>query len=198
MAPLAFASTVAALRAADLAGEIDPRALIEFLHFGFVGEEHAIHEGIRKLSPATILEWQDGEMTERRYWTLPEPRSPQLEVANRRRLRFRAGHRGLSWAGCVRWTPLCSRPTPRVSQRVAGSYGMRLRGDRFARWRHSGTDRGGPQRLLFDTGDPEDLAKALSTLIQDAALRTQLRTAAAERARAHFSLAHSVRCIKTV
>ena len=75
---------------------------------------------------------------------------------------------------------------------------MRLRGDRFARWRHSGTDRGGPQRLLFDTGDPEDLAKALSTLIQDAALRTQLRTAAAERARAHFSLAHSVRCIETV
>jgi asparagine synthase (glutamine-hydrolysing) len=72
---VAFASTIAALRAADLGGEIDSRAVIEFLHYGFVGEGHAIYEGIRKLPPATILEWQDGRITERCYWTLPEPHS---------------------------------------------------------------------------------------------------------------------------
>jgi asparagine synthase (glutamine-hydrolysing) len=71
---VAFASTIAALRAADLGGEIDPGAVIDFLHYGFVGEEHAIYAGIRKLPPATILEWQDGKITERCYWALPEPR----------------------------------------------------------------------------------------------------------------------------
>jgi asparagine synthase (glutamine-hydrolysing) len=72
---IAFASTVGALRAADFGGEVDPNAVIEYLHYGFVGEGHAIYEGIRKLPPATILEWQDGKFTERCYWTLPEPQA---------------------------------------------------------------------------------------------------------------------------
>ena len=69
---LAFASTVDALRAAGFAGEIDPQSALEFLDLGFVTEERAIYKGIRKLQPATMLEWRDGKLTEEVYWTLPE------------------------------------------------------------------------------------------------------------------------------
>ena len=69
---VAFASTIAALQAADLGGGIDPHAVIEFLHYGFVCDGHAIYEGIRKVPPAAILEWHDGNLSERCYWALPE------------------------------------------------------------------------------------------------------------------------------
>ena len=52
--------------------------------------------------------------------------------------------------------------------------------------------------LFFDTGGPEDLAKALSTLIQDAVLRTRLGADTVERVRTCFSLENSVRCIEAV
>lgn len=69
---IAFASTAGALQAAGFAGEIDPQSVLEFLDLGFVTEERSIFAGIRKLPPATILEWQDGRIAERVYWTLPE------------------------------------------------------------------------------------------------------------------------------
>ncbi|HXJ39249.1 MAG TPA: asparagine synthase (glutamine-hydrolyzing), partial [Bryobacteraceae bacterium] len=68
---IAFASTVGALRAAGLVHEIDPAAVLEFLEFGYVTEDRTIFRGAAKLPPATILEWKDGLMEQRTYWTLP-------------------------------------------------------------------------------------------------------------------------------
>jgi asparagine synthase (glutamine-hydrolysing) len=72
---LAFASTVGALRAAGFGGEIDSSAIAGFLSRGFVGDGESIYTGILKLPPATIVEWQDGRISQRQYWSLPEPRA---------------------------------------------------------------------------------------------------------------------------
>jgi asparagine synthase (glutamine-hydrolysing) len=69
---IGFASTIEALRRGGLAGPVDPEAVLEVLDVGFVTERRAIYSGIRKLQPATILEWRGGEIRERIYWTLPE------------------------------------------------------------------------------------------------------------------------------
>lgn len=69
---IAFASTVGALRQAGYGGEIDPVSVLEFLEYGYVTDERCIYEGLKKLPPATILEWQNGRVQERVYWTLPE------------------------------------------------------------------------------------------------------------------------------
>jgi asparagine synthase (glutamine-hydrolysing) len=69
---IAFASTIAALRAAGFGGDFDPQAVLDLLEFGYVTEERAIYDWISKLPAATILEWRDGQSTERRYWSLPE------------------------------------------------------------------------------------------------------------------------------
>ena len=69
---IAFASTLDALHAAGFAGSIDPRSALEFLDLGFVTEARSIFAGTRKLPPATLLEWCDGRISERTYWTLPE------------------------------------------------------------------------------------------------------------------------------
>jgi asparagine synthase (glutamine-hydrolysing) len=68
---IAFASTAAALRQAGFGkSALDEEAVLEFLEFGFVTDERCIWQGIRKLPPASILEWQDGRVEERRYWAL--------------------------------------------------------------------------------------------------------------------------------
>lgn len=69
---IAFASTLTALRAGGFAGAPDPQSALEFLDSGFVTEERSIFAGTRKLPPASILEWQDGQTAERVYWQLPE------------------------------------------------------------------------------------------------------------------------------
>jgi asparagine synthase (glutamine-hydrolysing) len=69
---IGFASTIAALRAAGFGGAIDPQAVLDFLEFGYVTEERAIYEGMCKLPPATVLEWHDGRIAQRQYWSLPE------------------------------------------------------------------------------------------------------------------------------
>jgi asparagine synthase (glutamine-hydrolysing) len=68
---IAFASTVAALRAAGFGGEVDPQAVLEFLEFGYVIDPRAISDGIVKLPPATILEWDARDVRQRKYWELP-------------------------------------------------------------------------------------------------------------------------------
>ena len=69
---IGFASTVTALRAAGLVEEIDPRAVMEYLEFGYVTDERAIFLGAGKLPAGSILEWQDGRISQRSYWSLPE------------------------------------------------------------------------------------------------------------------------------
>ena len=68
---IAFASTVAALRSAGLAGEVDPQAVLEYLEFGYVTDGRAIFQGASKLPAATILEWREGRISQRSYWSLP-------------------------------------------------------------------------------------------------------------------------------
>lgn len=68
---IGFASTVPALRAAGLAQEIDEDAVLEFLEFGYVTDQRCIYRELKKVPPATIVEWQDGQVSERVYWSLP-------------------------------------------------------------------------------------------------------------------------------
>jgi asparagine synthase (glutamine-hydrolysing) len=70
---LVFASTVAALQAAGVADDIDPRAVRDFLQHGWVPDERSIFTNVRKLPAATLLEWADGRILQRRYWAPPKP-----------------------------------------------------------------------------------------------------------------------------
>jgi len=75
---IAFASTMTALREGGFVDEIDPDAVLEFLEFGWVSDDLAIYAGARKVPAATIVEWHDGEIRERRYWTPPRPSSRKI------------------------------------------------------------------------------------------------------------------------
>lgn len=75
---LAFASTVKALAVAGFAGGVDPDAVLEFLEFAWVGEDRSIFKHIRKVAPATIVEWHNGKLSERRYWQLPPEGSRRI------------------------------------------------------------------------------------------------------------------------
>jgi asparagine synthase (glutamine-hydrolysing) len=70
---LSFASTTRALRAAGVPGELDDRAIADVLEYGYVDETHCIYRDIQKLPPATILEFSDGHLSQRRYWESPRP-----------------------------------------------------------------------------------------------------------------------------
>ncbi|MFL6273783.1 MAG: asparagine synthase (glutamine-hydrolyzing) [Blastocatellia bacterium] len=68
---LAFASTARALRDAGLAGEIDERAVAEFLHFGFVTDARSIYKNVIKVPAGAIVEFAGGHLQTRAYWQLP-------------------------------------------------------------------------------------------------------------------------------
>lgn len=68
---LAFASEVKALIAGGLVEpRLDPVGAELFLAYGYVPGPRTMFAGVRKLDPATLLVWQDGDVVdERRYWT---------------------------------------------------------------------------------------------------------------------------------
>jgi asparagine synthase (glutamine-hydrolysing) len=68
---IAFASTARALKAAGFAGEIDDKAVMEFLEYGYVTDDRSIYEGVAKVPAATIVEWSDGAIKPRIYWSPP-------------------------------------------------------------------------------------------------------------------------------
>src|SRR5579884_3116180 len=70
---IVFASTVEALRSVGLGGNIDRLAVLDLLEFGFVTDKRSIYQGITKLPPATIAEWQNGKVVQRQYWSVPSP-----------------------------------------------------------------------------------------------------------------------------
>jgi asparagine synthase (glutamine-hydrolysing) len=81
---IVFASTPRALRWSGLAGEIDPQAMAEYLEFGYVTDDRTIYRDVRKLPAAGILEWREGKLSSRQYWTPPEvdeSRAPSFEEA---------------------------------------------------------------------------------------------------------------------
>ncbi|MGH9632461.1 MAG: asparagine synthase (glutamine-hydrolyzing) [Bryobacteraceae bacterium] len=72
---LAFASTVRALQAAGVAGEIDAQAVTEFLEYGYVTDGRTIYQETKKVPAAHILEWSNGAIRLREYWNPSEPRT---------------------------------------------------------------------------------------------------------------------------
>lgn len=68
---IAFASTVRALKQAGFLGDLDERAILDYLQVGFICDDYSIYKGARKLPPASILEWDDGKVAIRRYWSSP-------------------------------------------------------------------------------------------------------------------------------
>ncbi len=81
---IAFASTARALRVAGFAVEIDDQAVTEYLEFGFITDERSIYKGVKKVPAATILEWSQGHLSTREYWSTPpvdESRSPSFDEA---------------------------------------------------------------------------------------------------------------------
>jgi asparagine synthase (glutamine-hydrolysing) len=79
---LAFASTARALRDGGFAGEIDERAVAEFLHFGFVTDAHSIYKNVIKVPAGAIVEFADGNAHTRAYWQLPAAdESPSISFA---------------------------------------------------------------------------------------------------------------------
>ncbi len=52
--------------------ELDRHALASYLELGYVAAPQSMFKGIRKLPPATILIAENGGVTERRYWRVPD------------------------------------------------------------------------------------------------------------------------------
>ncbi len=75
---IAFASTIRALRYAGFLSDLDESAVREYLQFGFVPDDYSIYQGARKVPPASILEWNDGNIEIRRYWSPPTVTSSSL------------------------------------------------------------------------------------------------------------------------
>jgi len=68
---LVFASTVRALRWSGFANGIDDRAIAEYLEFGFITDDRSIYEGVLKVPAASIIEWSNGSLKTRKYWSTP-------------------------------------------------------------------------------------------------------------------------------
>lgn len=71
---MVFASELKGLLAhPDIAREIDPQALEDYLAFGYVPDPKSIYRGIHKLPPGYWLSWRAGEPepTPRQYWDVP-------------------------------------------------------------------------------------------------------------------------------
>jgi asparagine synthase (glutamine-hydrolysing) len=68
---LVFGSTAAALRASGCVDQLDDRAVVEFLEFGFVTDRRAIFRGASKLAAGHLLEWRNGVSRVHAYWSLP-------------------------------------------------------------------------------------------------------------------------------
>jgi asparagine synthase (glutamine-hydrolysing) len=69
---LAFGSTLDSVRASGARGRIDSDAILEYLEYGFVTDERSIYDGIQKVPAAAIVEWHDGRIAQRSYWTVPD------------------------------------------------------------------------------------------------------------------------------
>jgi asparagine synthase (glutamine-hydrolysing) len=70
---LFFASEIKALlQLPQEKPRVDESAVWDYLAFRYVPGPKTLLQGIRKLSPGTSATWQDGKLTERRYWTAPD------------------------------------------------------------------------------------------------------------------------------
>jgi len=77
---IAFASTTQALHDADFVHQINDSAVLDFMEFGWIPDQRTIFRDAVKLPAATIVEWQGGKITQRKYWTVP-PASPAGSIS---------------------------------------------------------------------------------------------------------------------
>ena len=79
---IVFASEAKAILAVPgIPTELDPQALASYLELGYVAAPQSMFKGIRKLPPATILIAENGAVTERRYWRVPDRVDRSLDEA---------------------------------------------------------------------------------------------------------------------
>ena len=70
---LYFASEIKALlRVPGIATTVDPGAVWDYLAYRYVPAPATLFKGIRKLMPGTCATWQNGTLTQRRYWSAPD------------------------------------------------------------------------------------------------------------------------------
>ncbi|GAA1840622.1 asparagine synthase (glutamine-hydrolyzing) [Asanoa iriomotensis] len=67
---IVFGSEIKALLAADVKTTVDPQAISDFLSLMYVPGSRSIFAQVRKLSPASMLTWQQGRYTVKPYWSL--------------------------------------------------------------------------------------------------------------------------------
>ncbi len=77
---LAFASTARALKTGGFVEEIDQQAVTEFLEFGFVTDDRVIYRGAFKVPAAAIVEWSNGKLQTREYWSPPSATSANAKA----------------------------------------------------------------------------------------------------------------------
>src|SRR5688572_11725513 len=70
---LYFASEIKALlKLPQFRREVDTAAVWDYLAYRYVPGPRTLLKGIRKLAPGTCATWQNGKLTERRYWSAPD------------------------------------------------------------------------------------------------------------------------------
>jgi asparagine synthase (glutamine-hydrolysing) len=71
---LFFGSEIKAIleAAPELAGDVNSRALLDYLYFGYIPDPLTAFVPIQKLPPGHVLEFEKGEIRVRRYWDLPQ------------------------------------------------------------------------------------------------------------------------------
>ena len=77
---IAFASTVRAVSSGLRPSGLSTEGLLEFLEFGFLSDDKAIYSGFEKLRAGEILEWSEGIIKRRQYWT-PQLRGPYERIS---------------------------------------------------------------------------------------------------------------------
>jgi asparagine synthase (glutamine-hydrolysing) len=78
-----FASEIKALLQLPRAKpDVNLTAVWDFLSYRYVPGPRTLFRGIRKLPPASCLTWENGKLTERRYWVAPDSQQ-QLQAQHR-------------------------------------------------------------------------------------------------------------------
>ena len=67
---LLFASEIKAILQDEVERAVDIQALWNYLSYNYIPSPLTIFEGIKKLSPGTMLVWEDGELETRKYWDI--------------------------------------------------------------------------------------------------------------------------------
>ncbi|MDX2035353.1 MAG: asparagine synthase (glutamine-hydrolyzing) [Isosphaeraceae bacterium] len=62
---------------------LDTASVARYLFYEYLPNPHSIWRGLKKLPPAHLLIWEDGDLKIERYWESPEPEAGSIEVRDR-------------------------------------------------------------------------------------------------------------------